>query len=223
MRHFFSRFGTRPAGALRKTGFTTVELAVVLAIVGIIVALAAPLTTGWSERQRLRDSARTVANAFSYARGEAIRTGNIHAVYFLNDADGNALASPLVVLDDGAPGTAGQNCDIDPGEPIVQFFLDQGVNPGVTQATAKVPTDPGPGGLGASTFEDAGGNPATWVLFRPEGTPLAFSSDCTTGAVGTGGGAIYLSNGDRDVAVVVTPLGSTRVHSHGRGAGSWSE
>lgn len=207
----------------RTRGFSLVELAVVLGLVGILAALAAPLTTGWSDRQRLRDSARTVANAFSYARGEAIRTGNIHAVFFQTDAGGTALASDLVVLDDGLPGSATQNCDIDAGETVVEFSLEKGVSPGVTHATAKVPTDPGAGALGASTFEDAGGNAASWVLFRPEGMPLAFSSDCSTGAVGSGGGAIYLSNGERDVAVVVTPLGATRVHSHGHGAGSWSQ
>jgi len=213
----------RSASLLRPTGFTLVELAVVLGLVGIIAALAAPLSTGWSDRQRLKDSARTVANALSYARGEAIRTGNIHAVFFGTDAGGNALASDIVVLDDGLPGSAGQNCDIDAGETVVELSLEKGVAPGVTQATAKVPTDPGAGALGFSTFEDAGGNAASWVLFRPEGMPLAFSSDCSTGAVGSGGGAIYLSNGERDVAVVVTPLGSTRVHGHGHGAGSWSQ
>lgn len=207
-----------------EAGLSLIELSVILGVVGILVALAAPLTDAWSDKQRLRDSARTVANAFSYARGEAIRTGNIHAVFFVGDANGNALPSPVVVLDDGIPGSATQNCSIDAGETIVEYSLEPNVAFGPTQATAKVPTDPGAGALGASTFRDAGGNAATWVLFRPEGTPLAFSSDCSTGTVGTGGGGIYLSNGDADTAVVVTPLGGTRVHAWSPASGGiWSQ
>ena len=132
----------RPSFA-RQRGFSLIEFATVLGLVGILIALAVPLTSAWSDKQRLRLSARTVANAFAHARGEAIRTGDIHAVFFEEDADGNTLASPITVLNDGAPGEATQNCDIDGGEEVVEWQLERGVDFGVTHATAKVPTDPG--------------------------------------------------------------------------------
>jgi prepilin-type N-terminal cleavage/methylation domain-containing protein len=207
----------------RRSGVTLIELVIVLVVVGIMAALAAPVGSHWAENQRLATSIRGIETAFSYAHGEAIRTGNIHAVFFIADADANALSAPIVVLNDGRAGASGQNCDIDTGEPTKSFGLEAGVSFGVTAATAKVPTDPGAGSLGASSFQDAGGNPATWVLFRPEGYPLAFSSDCSIGAVGTGGGGVYLTNGSRDVALVVTPLGATRVHSWEGAGGSWTQ
>ena len=206
-----------------RAGFTLIELSVILALIGILVVLAASAMTSWSDNQRLASSVREVASAFSYARGEAIRTGNIHLVMVESEADGTALASPVVVLDDGPPGTAGQNCKIDAGEDAVAFSLERGVSFGVSEATAKVPTDVGPGALGTSTFEDAGGNAASWVLLRPEGVPLAFSSDCSTGPTGTGGGGIYLTNGTRDVAVLLTPLGATRTHSWNVANAAWTQ
>jgi type IV fimbrial biogenesis protein FimT len=204
-------------------GFTLIELVVILGVIGILVALGVSSMTGWSDNQRLTSSAREVATAFSHARGEAIRTGNIHLLFVMTDANGTALATDMVVLDDGQAGTPDQNCDFDVAENTEPFNLDPGVSFGVTFATAKAPNDAGPGALGASTFEDAGGNPASWVMFRPEGVPLAFSSDCTTGATGTGGGGIYLTNGERDVAVLLTPLGATRTHSWNASGGAWTQ
>lgn len=208
---------------VRRSGVTLIELVIILAVVGVIAALAAPVGSQWAENQRLSGSVREIEAAFSYARGEAIRTGNIHAVFLGVDAQSNVLNPPIVVLNDGRPGSAGQNCRIDTGEPTKKFRLESGVSFGVTSATAKVPGDPGAGSLGASTFVDASNNTARWVLFRPEGYPLAFSSDCSVGAVGTGGGGVYLTNISRDVAVVVTPLGATRVHAWKSADGSWTQ
>ena len=95
---------------------------------------------------------------------------------------------------------------------------------GLTHASSKVGTDGGGSSIvSGSTFLDAGGNAATWVLFRPEGPPRAFSSDCTNGKVGSGDGGIYLTNGERDVAVVLTALGATRLHGWDAAGSGWSD
>ena len=144
------------------------------------------------------------------------------------DTDGNDLTGPtglanLLVVNDGRPGEANQNCEIDSGEARLGVKLGDDVEWGVNSATGPVPTDPGNGTItDGTTFDDAGGNPALWILFRPEGPPLAFSDDCTTGPIGTGGGGIYLSNGRRDKAIVVNPLGTTRIHSWVGATGNWS-
>jgi len=98
-----------------RVGFSLLELVVILAVVGVLAALAAPVGSTWAENQRLSSSVRGVEAAFAYARGEATRTGNIHAVFLITDADGNALDPPIVVLNDGQAGTALQNCNIDVG------------------------------------------------------------------------------------------------------------
>jgi prepilin-type N-terminal cleavage/methylation domain-containing protein len=210
-------------------GFTLVELVVVVAIIAVVSALALPATGRWLSHQRLKASARTVEAALANARGEAQRSGNIHVVFFRADAGGNPLldalgnAVPILVLDDGRPGAAGQNCVIDAGETTVTYELDSGIAFGATQAPAPAPSDPGVGDFASGiTFTDAGGLPATWILFRPEGTPLPFDAACATGPVGSGGGAVYLSDGNRDLAVVLTPLGGSRAHAWDTANAAWT-
>ena len=72
-------------------GFSLIEAVIVLAVVGFVVALATPSMDQWLANNRLGDSARSVNAAFSFARSEAIRTGNLHAVFFDKDAGGNDL------------------------------------------------------------------------------------------------------------------------------------
>ena len=63
----------------------------------------------------------------------------------------------------------------------------------------------------------------SWVLLAPDGTPRAFdSSGATTIAdVGTGDGAIYLNDGERDHAVVMSALGSLRSYRWDVSEESW--
>lgn len=213
----------------RHAGISLVEVMLVVVMIGILAALAVPATDHWFESQRLRSSAREVAAALAHARGEAIRTGNIHIVFFQEDAETNTLTDPngatvpILVVDDGRAGTVDQNCKVDAGEAVQGYGLETGVSFGVTNAASKAPNDSGGGSKSTgSTFLDAGGNAATWVLFRPEGTPLAFSSDCSTGTVGSGAGGVYLTNGARDSAVVLTPLGGTRAHTADPSGAGWS-
>jgi len=210
----------RPHGSatLATAGFTLVEMVIVVAIIAVMVLMVSLRLDRWRDREAVRTAARSVEGAFNYARGEAIRKGNVHVVFFGTDIGGAALTNsagdnvPILVLDDGRPGTAGQNCQIDPGEDIQGFRLERGVAFGTNAATAKVPVDEGPQPMAPGwSFSDGGGNPANWVLFRPDGTPRSATNACAMGALGSGGGAIYLSNLERDAAIVLSPLGASRV------------
>lgn len=207
-------------------GFSLAELMIVLAIVGIFASMAVPATDGWMSSQRLRSSIRGVASALSYARSETVRTGNIHVVFFGQDTAGNPLVGPdgrrvdTLVIDDGRPGVS--NCVVNSGEAVVGVRLEKSITWGTADAAAKVLSDLGGGALASgSTFLDTGGNPARWVLFLPEGIPLAFDSGCALGELGTGAGAVYLNDGVKDSAVVLTSLGARKTYAWDRMGGQW--
>lgn len=216
----------------RTHGLTVIELMVALAIVGIAAAMAVPSWLQFQADQRVRTATRTVANAIQTARVQAIATGNNHVVYFAagggTDACGNALVDangnpvPVLVLDDGPPG-GGTNCCIDPGDTLRLTEPGvTGVNWGVTFAGAPPANDPGAGAMATgSSFADPAGGQARWVMFRPDGIPVTFTPACNRGEVGSGGGAVYVTNGSRDYAVVLSPLGAVKVHRFERSSGSW--
>ena len=52
-----------------------------------------------------------------------------------------------------------------------------------------------------------------FVVFTPQGLPVSATAACATGGPGSGAGAVYLTNGNRDIAIVLTPLGTVRVHA----------
>lgn len=208
-----------------RTGFTLIEIMIVVSLLGVIIAIAIPAMGQWSSNARLKAASRKIEKAFNTARLEAIRTGNNHIVFFQEDTANNSLTGgfgvPIVVIDDErAPNT---NCLIDGGDDIARIRGEIGVNWGVSAATSAVPTDFGAGDIATgSSFSDGAGNDTTWVMFNSQGMPQRFTSACAIGAAGTGAGAAYVSNGKRDFAVVVSPLGNVRVHLWNGGAGVWT-
>ena len=63
----------------------------------------------------------------------------------------------------------------------------------------------------------------SWVLLAPDGTPRAIDSAgaMTIAQVGSGDGAIYLNDGERDHAVVMSALGSLRSYRWDRTDATW--
>ena len=137
---------------------------------------------------------------------------------------------PVLLIDDGVPAAA--NCAIDAGEPIEAVQPGAGVTWGVSFATGRVATDAGaapfdPGGTwDGATFTDQNTAKISWMLFRPDGVPLPFvgavGSCGAVGSTGRGGGAFYMTSGQRDFAVVLSRLGGVRLHVWDRSAGAWS-
>jgi type II secretory pathway pseudopilin PulG len=230
----------REARGDRRSGFSTIELIVVAAILGALAAAAVPSWRAVQANNRLRDAAGDVADALAVARGRAIASGHRFVVYFntglnagqdicgnlIQDLSGNPV--PILVLDDGLPFTANYNCCIDAGEPVQTLNAAQGVQWGVDFAAAAAPgdADPSNGFATGVTFTNLAGAQVEWVAFGPDGVPVGFSdagASCSAGGTGTGGGAIYVNNDRRDLAVVLSPLGGVKTFQFERSGGVWHD
>ncbi len=214
-------------------GISLVEVVIVTIIVGIMAAVATPALRSMQSDQALRNGARQISDAFMLARAQAIRTGSNVIVVFQGASGspspaGLTSANIIDVVDDG-PATSA-NCTIAAAEvvwslpPDTVNGLSWGTSPGLATNNI-VPTDTGfapTNNSTGSTFTDATVSASTmnaatfahWVVFQPDGIPrLMTPGDCANlGAQGQGGGGIYLTNGRRDYAVILSPLGTTRVH-----------
>jgi prepilin-type N-terminal cleavage/methylation domain-containing protein len=217
----------------RETGFTISELVIVLAIIGVVASMGVPQAQRWISDSDASATARSIANAFYIARSDAIRTGTNQIVFLgvagagdvagnpLLDGEGNPV--PLLILNDGAPGSANQNCTIDAAETTRTIPAEQGMSWGFALAGGiKAPEDDTAQPIASgSSFARPNGAAASWVLFGPDGTPMAFDAACNTAPVGSGNGAVYFTNGTRDYAVVLNPMGGVRVHSWDVMTGQW--
>lgn len=229
----------RAWSARAREGFSLIEIMVTLGLMTILIAVSLPSVLEWMRNQRVRETSRSLADLLLLARSEAIRTGDQFVLFFGNpgamDPSGNPIERggswvPVLLIDDGPPDTA--NCSIDAGEIREAIEPVEGLSWGTALANAAVPTDEGGAPFGSptpwdgATFTDPANAKVNWVMFRPDGVPVAFSGamgSCgTVGDLGTGGGAFYLTNGERDLSVVLTPLGGVRLHRWQATAGSWS-
>jgi prepilin-type N-terminal cleavage/methylation domain-containing protein len=221
----------------RKTGFTLIEVMTIVAIIGVMSALALSVVGRRLGDQRAKAAVRSLANLFQLARTEAIRTGVNHVVFVqLDPADDPLLdkagtpVAALLIADADADGIP------DAGEykASVPFDATGSLSWGSSFAAVGSHTAPNDntGGtfpatdpnFACCTFQDPGGNDARAVVFLPDGLPRAFSTGpFAMGTIGGGGGAVYVTSGTRDYAVVLAPLGSARVHAWNRGATAWTD
>ena len=220
----------------RSRGFTLIETMIVVAVIGVMAGIVATVLARRGGDQRAKAAVRSVADLMLLAHTEAIRTGTNHVVYLqLDPADnplldgGGAAVAALLIADADADGLP----DANEYKAAVHFDDTGSLQWGSTFAAAlstAAPNDNAAGTFPATdpdfaccTFNDPGGNPSRWVVFLPDGMPRAFSTGpFAAGPLGTGVGAVYVSSGTRDYAVVLAPLGGVRVHSWNRGADAWT-
>ena len=226
-------------------GFSLIEMVIVVSILGILLSMGVVSFNKWSKRQRVSNASGEMAQLLFVGRSEAIRKGVNHIAFFDTDSFGNALLAgdgttpvaalliedsngnfspdsgerrmtvPLTILSDIAWGRV-EAASLVPnangslvGDPFSDTTVENSAQEAASAANFRHPTD-------ASAVH-------SWVLLAPDGTPRAFdSSGATTIAdVGTGDGAIYLNDGERDHAVVMSALGSLRSYRWDASDESW--
>ncbi|MEE3327635.1 MAG: prepilin-type N-terminal cleavage/methylation domain-containing protein [Myxococcota bacterium] len=244
-RRVFSHDVEARKSEVRTSGFSLIEMVIVLSILGVLLSMGVMSFNEWSKRQRLSNASQEFAQLLFVGRSEAIRKGVNHIAFFgIDDSGSNLMAgdgtTPLAAL---LIEDSNGNLSPDVGEqrmnvPLARF---SGISWGRIQAPSLVPNangslvgDPFSGTAveGSSAESNSPANfrhPVdassvhSWVLLAPDGTPRAIDSTgpTTIAQVGSGDGAIYLNDGERDHAVVMSALGSLRAYRWDLSDASW--
>jgi prepilin-type N-terminal cleavage/methylation domain-containing protein len=224
--------------ARRHSGFSLLEVAVAVAVLGVLVLGSTVLLRNSFGEARAKGGVRALADLMMLARVEAIRTGDNHVVFFGQDAEGIGLSGPsgqpaaaLLIRDSDADGK------VDSGERVAAVNVDSANSLSWGSAYAALSSTQAPEDNPDATFPQSDNDylcctflepdadAARWAVFFPDGLPRAFqiSPSYQEGDVGTGNGAVYVTSGGRDYSVVLAALGGVRVHAFPKAGSSWTQ
>lgn len=139
-----------------KNGFTLIEVMMVVAIIGIMTAIAVPNFLTWLSNMRLNAASRDLYGAMMKAKGEAVKR-NVNCGLTFNQTIGATIFAYIVFAD------LDRDCEYDVGEPIL-------VQVPQWQTSVSLDTTKH-GGDGLSFTDNDDSNPT--IIFTPTGIPTA--------------------------------------------------
>jgi prepilin-type N-terminal cleavage/methylation domain-containing protein len=215
-------------------GFSIFELITVMAVMGVMVAIAMPMMTSYKRKEDTRGAAQKMSSVVTEARARAISSGRMTFLLLGEPTNGIAPFEPgqvaALVMDDD-----GDNA-ITEADPVSPIHLPVGINADISMygvngtplGSFAIPTDDlseavASGNL--STLTNGTTLPVSAdlgvpvVAFSPQGAPVAVD---TPAEWGTGAGGIYVTdNANMVLAVLIAPLGSVKVEKLDPADGNW--
>jgi prepilin-type N-terminal cleavage/methylation domain-containing protein len=102
----------RPLGPARRA-FTLIEMLVVIAIIGLVAAMALSTIRGAAESRRLREAGRTISGMLYRAKSKAVETGRPYGVMLdrMRDSEGTGSVSQDLYYAEMPPPYVGDTAD----------------------------------------------------------------------------------------------------------------